>query len=258
MIGRIPVAMAFQFANMGGRMRFDSTGSWTMETKRKGSVKTRQVIGRRREVSSKQERGIQRRKRLVEAARHFLESQGPQDISFKAIARQADVPEGSAYHFFANKYDVFSALAADIGEEFVQELARPIPKGRIANWQEFIALIIDRSANLYRSDPVARKVLLGTTMPNEVRKVDQENIEDYISSVEARFYELFDAPSIVRLSDRLMYALTMIDAIFELDLSENDNLTLNMVEEAKVMMTSYLANFIPEDTKLKQPLSEDQ
>ena len=233
-------------------VRFGSFGSWHVKNDEEERVKTRQVIGRRREVSSKQERGVQRRKRLVEAARYFLETRDPQEISFKEIAKKAEVPEGSAYHFFANKYDLFSALATEMGEAFAAVAAKPVENDEIKSWQDFVALLIDRSSEIYRCDPVARKVLLGSTMPHEVKNVDRENVEAYIATMEARFNELFVMPNIARFSQRLIYALTMIDAIFELDYSANNNLSDEIIEEAKLAMVGYLSNFIPPVLELKK------
>jgi AcrR family transcriptional regulator len=227
------------------RVRFTGFGGWYVKKNEETKVNTRQVIGLRREVSSKQERGVRRRKRLVEAARHFLRTRDPQEISFKEIAKKADVPEGSAYHFFANKYDVFSALAIELGEAFATEAAKPIELDKSGTWQNFVASLIDRSAAIYRSDPVARKVLLGATMPHEVKNVDRESVEAYIATMEVRFHELFVMPKIKKFSQRLLYSLTMIDAVFELDHNENGNLSDEIVEEAKLAMIGYLSNFIP-------------
>lgn len=205
----------------------------------------RQVIGRRRETTSKQERGVQRRKKLVESTRHFLETQDPQEISFREIAKHAGVPEGSAYHFFANKYDLFSALAAEIGEKFAQQAAHPPVDANISSWQDFVTLLIDQSVSIYRKDPVARKVLLGATMPKEVRNTDQESVHAYAETVRAQFHELFEMPKIKKLTQRLVYSLTIIDAMFELHLRSEDNLDDGIVDEAKFAMIGYLSNFLP-------------
>lgn len=182
---------------------------------------------------------------MVAAARHFLETHDPQEISFKEIAKYAKVPEGSAYHFFANKYDLFSALAPELGVSFDREISKPFNKEHIRSWQEFVALVIDRAASIYRADPVARKVLLGKTMPNEVKHVDHESIEKYVTTVVALLNEMFEIPPGSRLRVRLIYALTMIDALFELDLSRHKNLSDEIIQEATLMMVGYLSNFIP-------------
>lgn len=215
-------------------------------------MSTRLVIGRRRAVTSKQERGVRRRKRLVESTRYFLETLDPQEISFKEIAKHADVPEGSAYHFFANKYDLFSAVAAEIGEVFVAEIAKNSAIGEINSWQDFVIQVIDRSAEIYRSDPVARKVLLGATMPHQVKNVDKESIEAYVATLESRFHTLFESPPIPNFRQRLIYSLTMVDAIFELDLSRHGNLSDEVIAEARTMMVRYLAGYIPESVDLKK------
>ena len=233
------------------KIRFSGFGGWYFEDDGEKDVSTRQVIGRRREVSSKQERGVQRRKRLVESTLHFLETQDPQEISFKAIAKHAEVPEGSAYHFFANKYDLFSAVAIELGKLFVEEISKPFTEEESRTWQNFLSSTIERSTGIYRSNPVARKVLLGSTMPSEVKHADEESIEEYVAMIEQQFHRLYDMPTIPNLRKRLFYALTMIDALFALDLSENENLSDGIVEEAKLMMVGYLSNFIPEKLALK-------
>ena len=233
------------------KVRFCGFGGWYFEDDGEKDVNTRQVIGRRREVSSKQERGVQRRKRLVDSTHHFLETQDPQEISFKAIAKHAEVPEGSAYHFFANKYDLFSAVAIELGKLFVEEISKPFSEEEICSWQDFLMATINRSTGIYRSNPVARKVLLGSTMPSEVKHADEESIEEYVTTIEQQFHKFYEMPSVPNLRMRLFYALTMIDALFALDLSENANLSDEIVEEAKLMMVGYLSNFIPEKLELK-------
>ena len=212
-------------------------------------MNTRQVIGRRREVSSQQERGVRRRKRLVDAARHFLQDRDPQEISFKEIAKKAEVPEGSAYHFFANKYDVFSALAIELGERFSAAVTEPLAHSEAASWQDFISAIIERSAQIYRNDPIARKVLLSSTMPHEVKNADRESALTYVETMQSRLEELYEMPSVDRLLQRLLYALTLVDALFELDYNSSGNISEEITEEAKLAMIGYLANFIPGDLR---------
>ena len=86
-----------------------------------------QKIGKRRNVSAVQTRGVARREALVNAAMELLSEQLPQDISFREIAKAADVPEGSAYHFYANKYDLFAAVAEILSDQFYQAHLEPIP-----------------------------------------------------------------------------------------------------------------------------------
>lgn len=243
--------LGIQSLAAASKVKFVKSGRWHIENDEESRVSTRQVIGRRREVSSTQERGVRRRKRMVDAARHFLMSRDPQQISFKEIAKLAEVPEGSAYHFFANKYDLFGALAHEIGEEFATEAAKSLDEDDISTWQAFFAVLIDRSTAMYRADPVARKVLLGSTMPNEIKNIDQENVEAYVATVVELLHKKFVLPQIPQLSQRLVYALTIVDAIFELDLSSHENLSEEIVEEAKFAMIGYLSNFFPSDLKLK-------
>lgn len=47
-----------------------------------------------------------RRKLLLDAAIQLLETTPIEELSFKQVSEKAGVPEGSAYHFFANRYDL--------------------------------------------------------------------------------------------------------------------------------------------------------
>ena len=163
----------------------------------------------------------------------------------REIAKKAGVPEGSAYHFFANKYDVFSALAIELGERFSEAVMEPLDPPESASWQDFIYAIIDRSAQIYRNDPIARKVLLSSTMPHEVKNADRESALTYVQTMQSKLEELYEMPSVERLPQRLLYALTLVDALFELDYNSNGNLSEEISEEAKLAMISYLSNFIP-------------
>ena len=241
--------MTMHSTGFGSRIRFDEFGCWFIEKSKETQLNTRQVIGRRREVTSQQERGVRRRKRLVDAARHFLQERDPQQISFKEIAKKAEVPEGSAYHFFANKYDVFSALAIELGERFSEAVMEPLDDSETSTWQDFISAIIDRSAQIYRQDPIARKVLLSSTMPHEVKNADHESALTYVDTMQSKLNELYEMPIVDRLPQRLLYALTLVDALFELDYNANGNLSEEVSEEAKLAMISYLSNFIPPDLR---------
>jgi len=83
-------------------------------------VSNRQKIGLRKAPSATQKRGRERRKLLLKATYELLCVRPVEDVSFRDIADRADVPEGSAYHFFANRFDVFSALAKELSDQFIE------------------------------------------------------------------------------------------------------------------------------------------
>lgn len=73
---------------------------------------------------------------LLEAARILLERDGPEAISFRAIARAAGVSQTAPYHHFQNKEDLLATLAGNgfqelgICQEYAAANANP-GRGRI-------------------------------------------------------------------------------------------------------------------------------
>jgi AcrR family transcriptional regulator len=50
-------------------------------------------------------RGRERREKLVQAAYDLLSERPIEEISFREIAERAEIPEGSAYHFYSNRFN---------------------------------------------------------------------------------------------------------------------------------------------------------
>jgi AcrR family transcriptional regulator len=63
---------------------------------------------------------------LVQAGRRILESEGPQALSLRAVAREAGVSPAAPYHHFKDKCDLLSAIA----KEGWMELGAAVAKAR--------------------------------------------------------------------------------------------------------------------------------
>jgi len=65
---------------------------------------------------------------LVEAARRILESEGPEGLSLRAVAREAGVSPAAPYHHFKDKNELLDAVAEQgwtaLGEAMSQAKAR--------------------------------------------------------------------------------------------------------------------------------------
>src|SRR5258708_7386031 len=66
---------------------------------------------------------------LVDAARRILESEGPQALSLRAVAREAGVSPAAPYHHFKDKCELMDAVA----HEGWQILGEAIGKARAAS-----------------------------------------------------------------------------------------------------------------------------
>ena len=206
---------------------------------------TRQVVGKRRQRSHVQHRGNERRDKLLISAEKLLESKAVEQLSFRQVADHAGVPEGSAYHFFANKYDLLTALAADIAERFSDVYKAPIPTGEIHSWHELADLFVDRAAQMYSKSPAATQIWLGGRMPPQVKLADRLG-DRAVSDV---LHEIFDSyfilPELPRRRDVFFFYMELADLILSLSVIEHGVITPVMLEEAKRAGRGYLATYLP-------------
>lgn len=204
-----------------------------------------QKIGKRRNVANVQTRGMARREALINAAIDLLSKQSPQEISFREIAKAADVPEGSAYHFYANKYDLFAAVAEVMSDLFYEAHMEPISDQEVETWHDLVDVIVDRGAGIYRTNVVARELLIGTTTPPEIKLVDQQNDMKIALVMADRFQEHFILPDNPEFETKLFYYIEMMDALFAISHRESGDISENIIEEAKRVGKGYLSTYLP-------------
>ena len=216
---------------------------------------TRQIIGKRRKVSAVQSRGVARREALIKAAITLLEKEDPQDISFREIAKAASVPEGSAYHFYANKYDLFAAVAGEMSQIFYEAQSKSIRRKSISTWHDVVDVLVERGAEIYRSNTVARTLLIGSTVPPEIKQVDSDNNLKIANVMRQRFEEYFTLPDIPEFERKLFYFIEMTDLLFSINLREVGAIQDNIVEESKRVGKGYLSTYLPSVLTLRPKTS---
>ena len=203
----------------------------------------RQKIGLRKTHSSMHKRGVERRRQLLQAAYDLLCERDIEDISFRDIARRAGVPEGSAYHFYANRFDLFTALAGDMSELFVAAHNRPIPAGCNSDWRRLAKHFISTGVNVYRNNPPARQLLIGGKTPPQVKLTDRLNDREVARVMARIFTEYFSALKETDLETVFYYFIEITDLVFSLSVIEHGEITDEMIQQAQFAGIGYLANF---------------
>jgi AcrR family transcriptional regulator len=209
------------------------------------SSKSRQVVGKRRQRKRVQERGNARRVLLLEAAEAMLESVPIEELSFKQVSAKARVPEGSAYHFFANRYDLLAALASRLADRFRESYARPVPKGSIGSWHDLVGIVVDRAVAIYSQSPAAMKIWLSGRTPAQVRLADHVSDAQVSSDLYEWFNNYFVLPDLPEDYDIFFYFLELADVPLSLSIIENGKLTNQAIEEAKRVGVGYLGTYLP-------------
>ncbi|MGK2875224.1 MAG: TetR family transcriptional regulator [Nocardioides sp.] len=105
-----------------------------------------------------QERSQKRFEALLSASRELLQEVGFESFTCEEVAHRADLPIGTLYQFFANRYAIVCELdrqdSADIRTE-VAVLAAQLPT---PNWRTLMLQLVDHLAKLWREDPSRRAV----------------------------------------------------------------------------------------------------
>jgi AcrR family transcriptional regulator len=204
----------------------------------------RQQIGLRKTHSSVHKRGVERRKKLLKAAYDLLCEQDIEAISFRDIAAKAGVPEGSAYHFYANRYDLFTALANDLSGLFVNAHQKPVPQASRQSWQTLVEYMVDVGAKVYAENPPARQLFIGSKTPHEVKQADRVNdrrVGEVMFEVFSQHFQLPDSPE---LRQAFTYFIEITDLIFMISVNDHGEITDTMLLEAKKAGTGYLSHYL--------------
>ena len=207
-------------------------------------MSNRQKIGLRKAPSTTRKRGRERRKLLLKAAYELLCVRPVEDVSFRDIADKAGVPEGSAYHFFANRFDVFSALAEELSDQFIEAHRRKVPPSRRRSWQALAEYLVDVGAKVYAKNPPARQLLIGGKTPPEVKQADRINDRAVGNIMHEVFAEYFELPESDEMRNAFYYFIEITDLLFTLSVIEHGKITPAMLAEAKRAGIGYLGTYL--------------
>lgn len=107
-----------------------------------------------------QERSRRRFDTLLAAARELLVEVGVESFTCEAVAARAEVPIGTLYQFFANRYVLVCELDRQDLIAVQAELARFAAEIPSLDWPVLLDRFIDHLARLWSTDPSRRAVWL--------------------------------------------------------------------------------------------------
>ena len=211
----------------------------------RAKAEPRQVIGKRRAPSRSQARGLVRRKQLIDAGLELLASVPVEELSFRQVCERAGMPEGSGYHFYANKYDLLTALAGTLSQKFIDSLPNLISNGPPKNWEDLADRVVENGAEVYRANPAAIQLFLGARTPPEVKLEDRTNDRLVSASIREIFDQYFVMPPIRPGHDLFFYFIEITDLMFSLSVLDEGRITPEMIEESKQAGKGYLRVYLP-------------
>ena len=96
----------------------------------------------------------------MRTGREQLAEVGVDGFTFDGLAAAAGIPIGSVYQFFPNKHALICELSSQDTDALVAALGRSAEQFPSDDWQADVDRLIDRLADLWRSEPGRRHVWL--------------------------------------------------------------------------------------------------
>ena len=179
----------------------------------------------------------------MDAAYELLCDKEIEDSSVRDSAKLAGVPEGSAYHFFANRFDVFSALAYALNADFALAHQKAVPPSKRKTWKQLAEYMVDVGAGIYAKNPPARQLFIGGKTPPEVKQADRINDRDVGDAMHHSVARYFDIPDTDEMRSAFYYFIEITDLLFTLSIVEHGKITPAMLTEAKRAGVAYLETY---------------
>ncbi|WP_026196130.1 TetR family transcriptional regulator [Corynebacterium lubricantis] len=200
------------------------------------------LVPRRRPA---QARSRERFDRILAAARSVLVDVGFESFTFDEVAKRAEVPIGTLYQFFANKYVLICELDRVDTAETVAELRRFSEQVPALQWPDILDEFIDHLSRMWHEDPSRRAVwhaIQSTPATRYTASVTERPMLELIADIMQPLAS--NAPLEVRynLAGLLVHTVSSLlnYAVRDLDLDGGEAFFSGVVPEIKRMVIAYL------------------
>lgn len=194
-----------------------------------------------------QQRGRERRERIVAAAEELIDRYGTasREFSVRRIAELAETSIGTIYHYFPDSNSIIAAVAEQFMEQVLAETGNATAGAE--TWVEFVERSEAAFLDIFRRRPGLRHLWFDHDAPPAVAEIHRH----YHGLLALRCQREIEAATGVRLELALYTVLiTMIGSLFELAFrSDPQGDPLVLRELHRVEMTYYLNHLPPEVTK---------
>jgi AcrR family transcriptional regulator len=195
-----------------------------------------ELLPRRRPT---QERSKKKFDALLTASRELLTDVGFESFTCEEVATRAEVPIGTLYQFFANKYVIVCELNRQDLVAVSQELADFNGEIPSLDWLRYMNSFVDHMAELWTSDPSRREVWLAMQSTPSTRATGAIHEKEFAEVVSKMLRPL--TPRTPR-DRRNMMAEVLVHVVYSmLNFSVQDNQShADAVAELKRLMVAYL------------------
>ncbi len=196
------------------------------------------LVPRRRPA---QARSRERFNRILTAAREVLVDVGFESFTFDEVSKRAEVPIGTLYQFFANKYVLICELDRVDMAENVEEMKKFSQQVPALQWPDLLEEFIDHLARMWREDPSRRAVwhAMQVTPATRATGADTEReLLELLSAILRPLAPRMDYENRIELAGFLVH--TVVSLLNYAVRSDDEERFVGAVNEIKRMMVAYL------------------
>ncbi|GAB3805275.1 hypothetical protein GCM10028798_26820 [Humibacter antri] len=194
-------------------------------------------------VEPAQERSLARIDALLDAAASVVDEVGFDRLTTAQVAELSRASIGTVYRYFPDRIALLAALRDRAVRRYRQAASDELERNQPATWQDAIAVLVDRFAGMFRTEPGFRIMRF-----EEVRGVDEGVATvDHVHEFAERLAGILVASYGFAYSDELVFRLDiacqMAESLIErayLRESRGDDLVL---AEAGVVAIAYLEKY---------------
>jgi AcrR family transcriptional regulator len=201
------------------------------------------TLGARRPT---RERGVLRFNTLIAATERLLNRHDPDEVGLYQIAKEADVPPASVYHFFPNKGAAFLALA----EHHLQGLRDldkpPIDAASLRSWQDLMAIEHARAVNYYNEHVPALKIILGGYPSWDIRQADRSLTAELAKTSVGYYDNLFHMPYFGDPERMFLISVGITDAIWAISFARHRKIEPDYAADALSASIAFCRTYLPE------------
>ena len=199
-----------------------------------------------------QARSLERRRKILDAARELITSDSISNLSLYDIAHKAEIPPSSLYHFFPKMEVLFRALADEAFDAFDECVACPVPAKDIHHWSDIGAILESRMVQYYQQNDMARALILGQHLHSDILAADHQHDDEMGRRIEAIYQQYFELPPLPGEYNIFAIALQIADKVYAMSHQEYGNITPTMANEGWRAARSYLGIYLPEQLQSRK------
>ncbi len=194
-------------------------------------------------IKPRQKRAVEKVERILQATALLLEHHGVDELNILAIAREAQLPPATIYHYFENRTAIFMALAErtmrEVDEAFAHVLLAAGEQSNPPDWQGMVRQLYEA----YKSAPGYRQVLPLLRATPGLREIEAASNRRSVEFLRTAFVHLQMSPE--RVERVALMLAEMVQSFLDMALCAGTEAQAEAyVEEMQIMIGALAEHYL--------------